>query len=243
MSTNQNLNRPTPSLLSKAILKLRRRAANAKFEKARRISSKPLSEAFPDAAGVECKIACASALHAQLGNIDVRELVMISSICAYLNPATVFEFGTFDGRTTLHLALNVPAGGRVFTLDLAPNDPIRNSVTDDTFYTGGVEVGQHFRESKEASRIEQIWGNTLDYQHAPLSGRVDLVFVDAGHAYELVKSDGRKALDMIRPGGVVLWHDYSFGHPGVYTYLNELAMQIPLINLEWTSLVCYVKPI
>ena len=41
--------------------------------------------------------------------------------------------------------------------------------------------------------------------------------MDAGHAYELVRSDSEKALEMVRPGGVILWHDYHYTHDGVYT--------------------------
>lgn len=36
----------------------------------------------------------------------------------------------------------------------------------------------------------------------------DTAFVDGGHAEDVVRSDTRKALSVVRPGGVVLWHDF-----------------------------------
>jgi hypothetical protein len=35
----------------------------------------------------------------------------------------IIEIGTFDGRTTINLAINVPDACPVFTLDLPPGDP------------------------------------------------------------------------------------------------------------------------
>lgn len=52
------------------------------------------------------------------GNLTVEELSGVALICQWLKPQTLFEFGTYNGRTTLNLALNSPADARVFTLDL-----------------------------------------------------------------------------------------------------------------------------
>lgn len=230
------------SLLSKVALRIRERRAHQVFEALRKIPQKSLKQVFPEMGNLHCALRVESALETRLGNIDARDLIMISSLCAHLCPKVIFEFGTFDGRTTLHLALNAPANAWVMTIDLPADDPIRRETTDDTFYTNDVVIGHHFVNTESAGRIEQIFGNSVDFDHAPLRDKVDLVFVDAGHEYKLVKSDGTKALEMVRPGGVILWHDYSYGHPGVYKYLNDLSATLPLVNLLWTSLVCYVKP-
>ena len=44
---------------------------------------------------------------------------------------------------------------------------------------------------------------------------------------------------MVRAGGVVLWHDYSIWHTGVYSYLNHVADSVPLSHIPRTALVCY----
>ena len=57
-----------------------------------------------------------------------------------------------------------------------------------------------------------------------------------------VVSDSRKALQMVKPGGVVLWHDYNSATTGVFRALNELAKALPLVHLEGTDLVAYHVP-
>jgi hypothetical protein len=70
------------------------------------------------------------------------------------------------------------------------------------------------------------------------------VFVDASHAYSYVVNDTRLALALVRPGGIVLWHDYvSPAHCyGVWRALNELARELPLAHVARTSLVAYRRP-
>ncbi len=50
-------------------------------------------------------------------------------------------------------------------------------------------------------------------------------------------NDTEKVLDVLAPGGVVLWHDYVPGWPGVMEYLAELGDQLPLQQIQGTALV------
>ena len=67
----------------------------------------------------------------------------------------------------------------------------------------------------------------------------DVVFVDGSHGYSYVVSDSGKALRMVRPGGLVLWHDYSPESAGVFRALNELARRVPLTHIQGTTLVAF----
>jgi hypothetical protein len=154
-------------------------------------------------------------------------------------PKAVFEFGTYDGLTALHLAMNAPGSARVFTLDLDPADPLRREAADDTYYTRDIPVGQQFQGTEFARKIQQLFGNSVAFDAATFAKKVDFLFVDGGHDYEVVACDSRKALEMVAPGGTVFWHDYSFVHEGVYTCLNELSTAIPLQQIAGTALVCY----
>jgi Methyltransferase domain len=49
----------------------------------------------------------------------------------------------------------------------------------------------------------------------------DMVFVDASHAYEYVKGDTERALSLLKPDGLLIWHDYG-EWPGVTQALNGL---------------------
>jgi hypothetical protein len=240
MSFNQK--QAAPSLLSRVISRMRRRSAEQKFDAVRKIPVKDLRELFPSIGDLCCQVHMGSALSTTMGNVSVLELAMISAISVAIRPKLIFEFGTFDGRTTLHLALNADDEARVMTMDLPIDDPMRGVVTSDIFYTQNIQVGRFFLREKVGSRIEQLFYNSMEYDHKHLRNKVDLVFVDGGHMSEVVKSDSAKALEMVRPGGVVLWHDYSPAHPGVCSPLDDLSLSLPMANLEGTSLVCYIKP-
>jgi hypothetical protein len=45
--------------------------------------------------------------------MTMDELAVIAIICRWLKPSVVFEFGTFNGRTTLNLAANTPAEAKI----------------------------------------------------------------------------------------------------------------------------------
>src|SRR5712672_1030162 len=55
------------------------------------------------------------------GNVNLAELAILAQAAAAARPGTiVVEIGTFDGRTTMNLAVNA-APANVFTLDLPPD--------------------------------------------------------------------------------------------------------------------------
>jgi len=70
---------------------------------------------------------------------------------------------------------------------------------------------------------------------------MDVVFVDAGHTYPYVKSDTENALSMLRPGGVILWHDYlQVLHPDVTQCLYEYRLAgLPIYHLRGTTLALH----
>ena len=51
---------------------------------------------------------------------------------------------------------------------------------------------------------------------------MDLIFVDGAHSYEYVKNDTVKGLEMLRPGGIIAWHDCTPSHADVVRYLRAL---------------------
>lgn len=189
------------------------------------------------------------AISATDGNVSERELVIIDGIVRAVQPRRIFEFGTFDGRTTLNLAANAPAGARVFTLDLpqtastttaAPLDP------SELAYVEKSESGLRYRGTDFESSIVQLYGDSGTFDFSSWYGTVDLVFVDASHAYEYVVNDSLHALRLLGDrGGIVLWHDYG-RWDGVTRALNELRRSerrfAALAHVEDTTLAVLRVP-
>ena len=92
-------------------------------------------------------------------------------------------------------------------------------------------------------RLRRETGDSKTFDETPWAGQCDLVFVDGSHARSYVESDSQKALRLVKPGGLVLWHDYR-GHKlrGVFDTLNQLARTMPLVHIHGTSIVAYRRP-
>lgn len=163
----------------------------------------------------------------------------------------MFEFGTATGRTTYLWARNSPDGARVTTITLPPeghshyiaaagdSEASTRTALEESFFSRFL-----YNETDVESKVVQLYGDSKGIDVTPFRGKCDLIFIDGSHAYSYVKSDSEKSLEMLRDGGIILWHDYRGKHhvtDGVYTYLNELATRLPLVHLAGTSLVAYRK--
>lgn len=185
------------------------------------------------------------------GNVSVEELCKICLVVSWLRPRSIFEFGTYNGLTTYQLALNAPSDCVIYTLDIDPAAAAALEIGEiDSYLARKVgafdsKVGQYFHNTPEAARIQQLWGDSTKLDFTAFEGSIDLVFVDAGHTYEYVRSDSGIALRMLRPGGVILWHDYlRVLHPDVTQYLCELsASGVPVRHLRGTGLAVHRKPV
>src|SRR5258706_15592823 len=152
-------------------------------------------------------------------------MVVLIAAVAQRKPKRLFEFGTFDGNSTLNLAANAGPEAEVWTLDLP-----QTQLADARFEIDSREAkyvmksvsGSRFANTPEARKITQLYGDSATFDYGPYIGRMDFVFVDASHAYEYVTSDSRNALSLIgRRNGVIFWHDYS-AWDGVTRALTEL---------------------
>ena len=163
------------------------------------------------------------------GNVTPAELAIIAAFVRQRQPAACFEIGTFDGRTTENMAANQPAEGTCYTLDLPP-DGLDKAVlplaSGDETYIRKPASGARLSAQAKSGKIVQLYGDSGTFDFAPYHGKIDLMFVDGAHSDEYVLSDSDAAHRMVKPGGLVLWHDYdSRWFPGVTRALNQLQAQ------------------
>lgn len=184
------------------------------------------------------------------GNVRVSELAILAHAAAGCCSADdIFEIGTFDGRTTLNLALNSESPGKVFTLDLPPDQETKFDIAQgERHFVDKPVSGQRYLNAKErypdkVARIEQLFGDSATFDYSPYEGKCGLVFVDGSHAYDYAMSDTKNAMRLVRPGGSIIWHDYGVWK-GVTTALEELEQKekLGLRSIAGTSLVHWRKP-
>lgn len=173
-------------------------------------------------------------------NTTAFELAAITSIVKDNACNRIFEIGTFDGRTTLAMALNLQnSEGKIFTLNLP-------SQTDEvSLETGSVDVelaskvvsGERFLNTPQHQQIEQLWGDSAIFDFSSFEQQMDLVFIDGAHSEIYVANDTKKALQLIKKeGGWILWHDAPYF--GVVKFLKQWVPQQrgPVYFIKGTTL-------
>ncbi|MDZ4288074.1 MAG: class I SAM-dependent methyltransferase [Prosthecobacter sp.] len=163
------------------------------------------------------------------GNVRVSELAVLAALAADCEAgASIFEIGTFDGRTTLNLAMNSPASCEVYTLDLPPDVETKFEIAPGERHMIEKPVpGTRFEKHRASSpaviaRIHSLLGDSAAFDYTPYHGSCGLVFIDGSHAYDYAVSDTANALKLLKKGGVIVWHDYGVWE-GVTRALEEMA--------------------
>jgi hypothetical protein len=169
------------------------------------------------------------------------ETYLLVLLIKFLGARRIFEFGTYEGRTTLQFALNAPEDATIYTLDLPDKHAVTRFDRSDPneASTRKLPVGGLFQHYAKSGRIKQFLQDSATVDFEPFRGKMDFVFVDGDHSMSYVKSDSENAFSMLSPGGVILWHDYAGRWPDVPRYLRDTAVRKKLYHLAGTSLVLY----
>ena len=174
----------------------------------------------------------------QYYNTRLDEEILIGIAVVQTQARSLFEIGTFNGETTRRMAEAAGPEGHVYTLDLTPETI--DSFKSDWFK--GSMIGEKFRDSPVASRITQLYVKANTFDFGPYYGKMDLVFVDADHEYASVLADSLAALRLVRPGGVILWHDFLSAWPGTVHAIKEATHGKSLVRISGTNLAALRMP-
>lgn len=122
----------------------------------------------------------------------------------------IMEFGTWRGLTT-HV-LHCVTGQHIWTLDyVIPKDSLAYNPIQGTECLPLDEIGMEY---KGDTNITQLIMDSMKFkaeEHSEIKN-IDLCLVDGNHTYEYVKHDTEEGLKMLRQGGVLVLHDFLFGH-------------------------------
>lgn len=205
------------------------------------IPQRELTELFPEAAYEDVHIG--QVFPWEGSSISAFEMLSLGALIRGLKPKRVFEIGTSMGVTAYNLAMNLPADGELYTLDLPPAGEGDATVATEFEVTVSDRKmifadrkNRRFLGTPMEARIHQLYGDSAKFDYGPYLGSCDVVFVDGSHAYEYVQSDTEKAFQLVKPGGWVIWHDYNDGFfwPHVRRYLKTIAHQKHIYRIKGT---------
>jgi predicted O-methyltransferase YrrM len=178
----------------------------------------------------------------------LEQLACLAMLTKAKAPSVVFEIGTFRGRTALNFALNSPSECTVYTLDLPPDarqETLHSVGTADSAIIRASETGCDYRGKPVEHKIKQLFGNSQTFDFSPYFGQCDLVYIDGAHHYEAVRRDSANAVQMVKPGGFVLWDE--FANYGDYNDVTRAAIDElgpnQIVQIEKTQLAAWRKPL
>jgi len=146
------------------------------------------------------------------------ELETLIALVRTVSPRHVIEFGVNVGRTAKAIMANVPGIKRYTGIDV-PLDyvPILPLQLDNAVPNPGEMV----LSDPRFSLIVRPRGS-LDLTVADLAP-CDVAFIDGDHGRAAVLHDSMLARATVRPGGIIIWHDYhDLGNVDVRDVLDEM---------------------
>jgi hypothetical protein len=93
----------------------------------------------------------------------------------------------------------------------ARRESVKTSDGDRTYYQTDARgfIGRLYLSKNLGHRVCQIYCSSVDWDTSQFpEGFFDTILVDGGHTKDVVVNDTRKALRLLRPGGLILWHDF-----------------------------------
>jgi len=170
-------------------------------------------------------------------NVSEFELLSICALIKDRNALQIFEIGTFDGRTTRAMAMNINQDGHIYTLNLRPDTDTVKLRTDnvDINLSKRVVSGERFINTPEEQKITQLWGDSATFNFSSYHNRIDTVFIDGAHSESYLESDTFNAMKLIREnGGIIIWHDAHLF--GVKDFLKKFQHRSRVYFIRNTSL-------
>jgi len=92
-------------------------------------------------------------------------------------------------------------------------------------------IGRLYLERGLGSRVCQIYSDSTkwDISNYP-TGFFDTVLIDGGHQEDVVISDTRKAFELLKKGGLIMWHDFC---PPIYDKFETTLGVMRAIHQQW----------
>ena len=153
----------------------------------------------------------------------VDELTRFAGMVRRLKPRRLVEIGTAQGGVFWLLCQLSADDAVLVSVDLPPAERFSGGLKIDIDLFGMRKPGQTVHTVTGSSHEPAV----LDRVKSLFAGApVDVLFIDGDHSYEGVKQDYEMYRPLVRPGGMIAFHDIvrtSFENCQVDRFWNELA--------------------
>jgi len=154
-------------------------------------------------------------LHRQY--LNDGEMEIIAALLRGVEAHSMLEIGCRDGRTARVLLHNVSSLDRYVGVDV----PMSYEPTLAHQRAEMVESPGDLAAADPRFELVVRERGSLDLTPSALEP-VDAVFIDGDHSEQMVLSDSHFARNIVRPGGVIIWHDVFNGAVEVMRAISRL---------------------
>jgi len=158
-----------------------------------------------------------------------QETSILVALVASVQPRVMIEFGCNVGTTAKRILENVPSLERYIGIDVPPDHrpTLGCQDTEVPLYAGNV--------ASEDPRFYLLLAEEATVQDLE---ECDAVFIDGDHSEVAVLRESQVAKVLVRPGGIICWHDYT--NPAVEVTaalkrLNALGWPIHCVRDSWLA--------
>lgn len=146
------------------------------------------------------------------------ELEVLVALARSVSAETIVEIGVNEGRTAMLLIENVPTVRRYVGVDVLPGYVPACAVQRQEV----PSAPGHYAKSSGKFELVLRPEGSLDLNEYDLP-KCDMMFIDGDHGRAAVAHDTALARKIVRPGGVVVWHDYhDLGTVDVRDVLHDM---------------------
>jgi predicted O-methyltransferase YrrM len=156
------------------------------------------------------------------------ELEVLVALVASAEPRFVVEIGVNEGRTAKAILRHVPGIRRYLGVDVEPGYvPAKAVQRHEAAARPGCLIGDDLRFElilKPRGSLDLVASDLMSIGAGSFRW-ADAFFIDGDHGAEAVAHDTRLARACVRPGGIIVWHDYhDLGTVDVRDVLDDLAL-------------------
>lgn len=163
--------------------------------------------------------------------MEIDDSPIFRYIYRNIRPRRHLEFGTWQGTGVLYCLEECDA--TIWTINLLhgenkPNGEVGYGISpseiasarvwarkiglpeQNSYRTDSIGfIGRRYLETGMENRVCQIYCDSRNWDTSNYpDGFFDSVLIDGGHSKDIVLNDTAKALKLIRPDGIIMWHDF-----------------------------------
>jgi hypothetical protein len=177
--------------------------------------------------------------------MEVDDSPILRYLYRHLSPLRHLEFGTWEGTGACYCLEESAA--TIWTINLPDGEFIHgkpaythaSTVKGGTGGQGlnqtdaGTFIGHRYRQAGFGHRVCQIYCDSREWDTSTYPPAFfDSVLVDGGHSEDVVVSDTRKAVALLRSGGLIMWHDFC-PDPEIFEVFPSVLGVIQALTKNW----------